>query len=225
MTGTGRSPAPSVLQLFFAGLGDSCAQSGLISSTLSAPLMLVTSSPTATLRQALLADRAQALTQLYRRVFPSVRRLVGRQGGSEQDAQDVFQDALVIFYEQAVAGTLVLTASASTYLVGTSRHLWHHELRRRARLPQGSLPDDAELQPADEPAEAESDFAVLDYVENLGEKCRQVLLSFYYFQQPLAQIAATHGYRSVRSATVQKFKCLERLRQSVRNVFFTETAE
>ena len=175
----------------------------------------------AALRLALLADREQALTQLYVRAFPLVRRHVGRHGGSAQDAQDIFQDALLLLYEQAVGGTLVLTASASTYLVGIARNLWRHEQRRRARLPHETLPDG--LEPlASEPAEAE--VAVLDYVERLGEKCKRILLDFYYFQQPLAQITASHGYGSVRSATVQKFKCLARLRQSVRAAFGAETA-
>ncbi|MBH8560268.1 RNA polymerase sigma factor [Hymenobacter negativus] len=183
--------------------------------------------PAATaLRDALLADREQALTRLYRRAFPLVRRYMGGHGGTDQDAQDVFQDALVVLYEQAVGGTLVLTASASTYLVGIARNLWHHEQRRRARLPHEALPDDAD--PLAALAAEESDdaieptFAVLDYVARLGEKCRNVLLAFYYFQQPLTQIAEANGYRSVRSATVQKFKCLERLRNSVRAAFHSE---
>ncbi|MEJ7660923.1 MAG: hypothetical protein WKG07_15555 [Hymenobacter sp.] len=46
---------------------------------------------------------------------------------------------LVVFYEQATGGTLVLTASASTYLMSISRNLWHQELRRRARLPHEGL--------------------------------------------------------------------------------------
>lgn len=175
----------------------------------------------AALRLALLTDRTQALTQLYAHAFPMVRRHVGRHGGSAQDAQDIFHDALLLFYEQAVSGTLVLTASASTYLVGIARHLWHHEQRRRARLPHETLPDNLEP-PAPEPTETE--VAVLDYVARLGEKCRRILLDFYYFQQPLTQITASHGYGSVRSATVQKFKCLERLRQSVRAAFRAETA-
>ena len=181
------------------------------------------------LRDALLADREQALTRLYRSAFPLVRRYVGGHGGTAQDAQDVFQDALVILYEQAVGGTLVLTASASTYLVGIARNLWHHEQRRRARLPHEALPDDADplaAFAAEESEEAaEPAFAVLDYVARLGEKCRNVLLAFYYFQQPLTQIAEANGYRSVRSATVQKFKCLERLRNSVHRAFTAETIE
>jgi len=179
--------------------------------------------PADTLRHALLADREQALTRLYRQAFPAVRRYIGRHGGSEQDAQDVFQDALVVFYEQTVGEKLTLTAAPSTYLVGISRNLWHHEQRRRARLPHETLPDDLQPPAAAEPEE--SAFAVLDYVERLGAKCKNVLLAFYYFQQPLTQIAETNGYRSVRSATVQKFKCLERLRESVRQVFRSETIE
>jgi RNA polymerase sigma factor (sigma-70 family) len=187
---------------------------------------LLSAPPAHTLRQALLADRERALTQLYRRAFPAVRRLVQRQGGAAQDAQDVFQDALVVFYEQAVGGTLELTASASTYLVSIARHRWQHELRRRARLPHETLPDDLEpLATEESAASPESSFAVLDYVERLGARCRDMLLNFYYFQQPLAQIAAANGYRSVRSATVQKFKCLERLRASVRAAFRAETID
>ena len=173
-----------------------------------------------------MANREQALTRLYRQAFPLVRRHVSRHGGTSQDAQDVFQDALVLLYEQAVGGTLVLTASANTYLVGIGRNLWHHEQRRRARLPHEALPDDFEPLATIESAVAEEPaFAVLDYVERLGAKCRNVLLAFYYFQQPLTQIASINGYRSVRSATVQKFKCLERLRTAVRAAFQAETIE
>jgi RNA polymerase sigma factor (sigma-70 family) len=177
------------------------------------------------LRHALLANRTQALTGLYRQGFPPVRRYIGRQGGSIQDAQDVFQDALVLLYEQATGGTLVLTASVSTYLVSISRNLWRQELRRRTRLPSEGFTDELAAGVAEEAdAAAEPVFAVLDYVERLGEKCKSVLLSFYYFQQPLTQIAEQQGYSSVRSATVQKFKCLERLRHAARNAFQTATS-
>jgi RNA polymerase sigma factor (sigma-70 family) len=170
------------------------------------------------LREALVADREQTLTQLYQRAFPSFRRYVLRGGGSAADAQDLFQDALVTLYEQAVAGRLTLTAAPATYLLAISRNLWRRELDRRRRQPGTPLgPDHAELAaeapPAPEPAES-----VLTHVARLGERCRSILLSFYYFQQPLEQIARTHQYGSVRSATVQKFKCLERLRQAVRHL-------
>jgi len=174
---------------------------------------------TAALRHALRTNRQRTLTRIYQQTFPMVRRLVRQHGGSVQDAQDVFHDALIVFYEKALADTLVLTASVSTYLVGVSRHLWQRELRRRKRLPLAELADDAqELLISEALAAEEATASVLDYVAQLGTRCRELLLAFYYFQQPLEQIAADHQYRNVRSATVQKFKCLERLRNAVRSV-------
>jgi DNA-directed RNA polymerase specialized sigma24 family protein len=173
--------------------------------------------PAAALREALLTDREQTLTLLYQRTFPMVRQLVRRQGGTVEEARDVFHDALVVFYEKTVGSQLVLTASASTYLVGVSRNLWCRELQRRQQHPQLALADEHEALPDGATPEPAA-LSVFDFVEQLGERCRSMLLSFYYFRQPLAQIAVTHNYRSVRSATVQKFKCLERLRDSVRHL-------
>lgn len=170
---------------------------------------------------ALLHHREATLTKLYRRTFPMVRRQVKQLGGTEQDAQDVFHDALVIFYEKAISGTLVLTAAASTYLVSISQNLWRQELSRRNRSAAVEW-SEANAQLVEEPEvtlnDSQEAFSVLGYVEQLGEKCKSILLSFYYFQQPLEQIATAHHYSSVRSATVQKFKCLERLRKSVRAI-------
>ncbi|GGF27749.1 hypothetical protein GCM10011383_44310 [Hymenobacter cavernae] len=177
------------------------------------------------MQQALRTDRERTLTDLYRQTFPVVRRHVLRHSGSAQDAQDVFHDALIVFYEKAVHGNLVLTAAPSTYLVSVCRNLWHRELSRRSRQPSAALLDEhAELAEAAAPEVAEAPSgsnSVLDYVEQLGAKCKSILVSFYYFNEPLEQIAAAHQYRSVRSATVQKFKCLERLRNAVRKVAAT----
>jgi len=172
------------------------------------------------LQHALQTNRGQTLMHLYRRTFPVVRHYVQQHGGTVQDAQDVFQDALVVFYEKAVSGSLVLTASAGAYVVAVAHNLWRREVERRQRGSAINL-DEEHLQVADETDAADLETAtnaVLDYVERLGEKCKSLLLAFYYFQQPLKQIAGTHQYRNVRSATVQKFKCLERLRNSARDV-------
>lgn len=179
---------------------------------------------TATLRHALRTDRERTLTRIYQRAFPMARRYVQQHGGTDQDAKDVFQDAVVILYEKAVAEDFVLSASVSTYLVGICRNLWRREVARRQRQPLTSLAEEHAQLPDDYTTAAAEPAApsVLDYLAQLGDKCQRMLLAFYYFQEPLAQIAADHQYGSVRSATVQKFKCLERLRKAVRNVLITE---
>lgn len=182
----------------------------------------------AALRAALLADRTAALTRLYGQVFPAVRRHVRRHGGTLSDAPDVFHDALVIFYEKVVAETLPPGIAPAAYLLGISRHLWQRELHRRHQLPAAELPPDVADALADEAADAalaEAKEAHLrHHLAALGERCRDILTAFYYFQQPLTQIAARHAYATVRSATVQKYKCLKRLRDAVKGVRDTLTS-
>lgn len=171
--------------------------------------------PVADWRASFVADREKTLTQLYARVYPMVRHYVQQRDGSPEDAQDVLQEAIIVFYEQVLQEQLVLTASATTYLMGICKNLWRRERDRRNRQPAGPP---AEANPALAEIETEPTAVALnlvDFVAQLGAKCQAILVAFYYFGQPLTRIAEQHTYRTVRSATVQKFKCLERLRKSL----------
>ena len=166
-------------------------------------------------RQALLDDRQQALEHIYAHAYPMVLRYVRQHGGTADDAKDVFQEAMVVFYEKAVHDHLTLTASVSTYLMGICKNLWHQELEKRGRRNPLSTTETgiAWEMPAEEAEH--SSLKLMDFVNQLGDKCKDVLVSFYYFGQRLEQIARRHGHANVRTATVQKFKCLERLRKAV----------
>lgn len=165
------------------------------------------------LNEALLADRERVLEQIYARTFPMVRHYIREHGGTSEDAKDIFQEAMILFYEKTVQGELNLTSAVSTYLMGICKNRWRQELDRRARqLPDtgNELADDLS-----EPENEQSSLKLLAFVEQLGATCQSILINFYYFGQRLEQIAQSHGYQTVRSATVQKFKCLERLRKSL----------
>jgi RNA polymerase sigma factor (sigma-70 family) len=166
-------------------------------------------------RRALLANREKTLEYLYARTYPAVLHYVKERQGREEDAQDLLQDAMILFFEKVVHDRLVLTAAPTTYLIAICKNRWRQEREKRSRqvpLADGH-PGGATETP--EPEILEATAHLLDYVNQLGEKCRDILVRFYYFGQRLEQIAANHGYRTIRSATVQKFKCLERLRKAV----------
>ncbi|MDJ1469456.1 RNA polymerase sigma factor [Xanthocytophaga flava] len=166
-------------------------------------------------RHALLTNREQTLERIYAKVYPMALHYVKERGGSADDAKDIFQEALIVFYEKVVHDQLVLTASISTYLMAICKNLWLQELEKRARKTSlESLPPDIGALDSDE--EIGSDTIQLkEFVNGLGDKCRDILVSFYYFGQKLEYIAAKYGYRNIHTATVQKFKCLERLRKAV----------
>ncbi len=166
-------------------------------------------------RLALLANREKTLEYLYARTYPAVLHYVKEHQGRPEDAQDLLQDAMILFFEKVVHDQLVLTAAPTTYLVAICKNRWRQEREKRSRqVPLADGHADA-AGGTPEPETAGDQRNLLEYVNRLGEKCQDLLVRFYYFGQRLEQIAADHGYRSIRSATVQKFKCLERLRKAV----------
>jgi len=69
-------------------------------------------------------DREKLFISLYKSVFPAVARYVSQMGGTFDEAKDIFQDALVAWYEKAASDGFVLRSDERAYLFGISKNLW-----------------------------------------------------------------------------------------------------
>lgn len=166
-----------------------------------------------------LNDREAWLTTLYKNAFPLVAKHVSRMGGSLDEARDIFQDALIIYYEKTIRAELNLEYSDKAYLFGIARHLWNKRYKQSEK--QVSIDElDADfdeqaglLSSEDQEISASRLFQLL---QSAGQKCMQLLSAFYYERLKMESIAERFGYSGVRSATVQKFKCLEKVKETVK---------
>jgi DNA-directed RNA polymerase specialized sigma24 family protein len=163
------------------------------------------------------AKREELFTTLYKKAFPAAAKYISRMGGSFDEAKDVFQDALVIYYEKTVAAKLNLNISDTAYLVGIAKHLWIK------RYKEGSqhIPLDGINITVDDREENPSNTRLMHFLQTAGKKCMDLLKSFYYDQLPLADAATLFGFSGVRSATVQKYKCLEKVRETIKEKALT----
>jgi DNA-directed RNA polymerase specialized sigma24 family protein len=161
-------------------------------------------------------DREKLFTGLYKDMFPAVAKYVSRMGGTFDEAKDIFQDALVIWYEKTVTGTIGIKTNEKAYLMGIAKHLW---LRNWSLHNPNMAISDFDREVEEDRALSES--KILSFLQAAGKKCMDLLRSFYYEELPLADIAETFGFSGVRSATVQKYKCLEKVRETVKEKALT----
>ena len=161
-------------------------------------------------------EREALFISLYKNAFPVVARYVSKMGGTFDEAKDIFQDALVIYYEKSVESSLELKTNERTYLLGIAKHLWLKQHRDNSKL----TPIDGLDIESEETAQA-SDKKVLNFLQTAGKKCMDLLRSFYYDGLQLADAAELFGFSGVRSATVQKYKCLEKVRETVKQKALT----
>jgi len=154
------------------------------------------------------------LEAIYESVFPAVARFVSKRNGSLEDAKDVFHDALVIFYEKGNAKDFRINTSAEAYLLGIARHLWFMKFRKDSKEHHRPLEANDEYIAPEQEVDINT-FRLLDLVMATGKKCMDLLHAFYYRKLPAEKLSKDLGYRSIRSATVRKYKCMEKIRNKV----------
>ena len=167
----------------------------------------------------LVAERQQLFITLYQKVFPAVARYVSKCGGSFDEAKDVFQDALLNYYEKSRSANADIQSSEGAYIYGTARYLW---IRRYKEGQQTTQLDDSTAEDiAGETIIPLANDKLLNFLETAGKRCMELLRSFYYDQLPMTKLAQLFGFSGERSATVQKYKCIEKVRESVKQKALT----
>ena len=170
------------------------------------------------IRKLLQANREVYFKKLYERNFPIVAKLVRSMGGDLNDAQDIFQDTLVVFYEKVMSDQVEVKSSANAYLLGISKHLWYQKTRRQYPLVPLTDMEKAIEVPEDyvqEDRKLAKKKGLIRLMEKAGQKCLQLLHAFYFQGWTLDELRTNFGYSTIRSATVQKHKCLEKVRKVV----------
>ena len=152
-----------------------------------------------------------SIIELYRDSFPDVARMVRRKGGTLEEAKDAFHDALLIYMEKEKAGRLQLRSSPKAYLLGTARICWLRARGATVALPEAfdaAEPEDVDMEEREQNLQAS--------LIRSGKKCIELLKAFYYDHCSMQDIAARFGFNGTRSATVQKYKCLEKVRKEIK---------
>lgn len=156
--------------------------------------------------------REELFIRLYQLAFPKVAAFVAKSGGKLDDAKDIFQDALIIFYEKTTARETTFDNEVN-YLNGIARHLW---LKKFSNEVKNKVSLEKDLHIKQEEDEATVSERLLQYVEAKGKKCLDLLKSFYYDKLSMTEISQKFGFSGERSATVQKHKCIEKIRENIK---------
>jgi len=171
------------------------------------------------LRGVALSDN-KIINHLYSVNFRTIRHLVVSNNGNESDAQDVFQETLVVLFSKVRREELELTCSLSTYLYSIARNIWIKELSKRKRKPE-SLENDELF--------VNTDHSIIDIIElnerlllyrdkfeELSDDCKKVLRMFLN-NVPIKEITSLMGYSSDQHTKNRRFRCKKSLIQRIVN--------
>jgi len=182
-------------------------------------------------RSSLIDDLRQgqdtALEKIVREYRPRVVSQITRQGGSNEDAKDIFQEAMTALYLKSLQPDFQLTSSFYTFLYAICQNLWLKKIREKKRDAGVSI-DQLPVSTADDSAQEAIEkyerhcFFMQKFAE-LGEECRKVLQLSIVEERDAREIKALLGFGSLRYLYKRKSNCKDKLLDLVRrDVRFNE---
>jgi RNA polymerase sigma factor (sigma-70 family) len=158
---------------------------------------------------------------IYKNFYSKINFFIKKNNGDDDDANDIFQEAIIIIYRKLKANELVLDCTFETYLYSICRYLWLKQLEKR-KIEKENIKDNHEFNDElyDDSLDKVTDLndryrLYQKHFSNLGKDCQKIL-QLYFDKVPLKTIAQMMGFKSEKYAKKRKFSCKEYLIKSVK---------
>lgn len=163
------------------------------------------------------------VSYLYEELFPGIEKFVNSNSGSDNDAQDIFQEAIIIIYQKATNGKIELSSSFKAYFFGVCKNLW---LKKLTSVGGGEVTLDESNESneltfdSDLTEELNIDKDVLmmalyqKHFLELSEEC-QKLMKLSLQKVSYKEIAKVLGLVNENYAKTRKFMCKEKLKKKI----------
>jgi RNA polymerase sigma factor (sigma-70 family) len=157
---------------------------------------------------------------LWQAYLPIISNFIIQNSGTHQDAEDLFQDALIIYMRRYRNNQLELHCQPGTFIYSIVKNLWKKRLRRK-RYELHYAANYREKCEVDEPV---TQYRELDWTKDCLKKaflrlpcpCRRILNYFYFHEMRYEQIIEVLNISTIQVAKNRKMRCLQQLKKYAR---------
>ncbi|HZE83375.1 MAG TPA: sigma-70 family RNA polymerase sigma factor [Puia sp.] len=158
----------------------------------------------------------EAIMFIYQKYAATTSSFIIHYGGSQQDAEDVFQETVISFIDIVNKEKFRMDASIKTFLVSVAKNIWLNEVKKRERsgfrdkqFETGR--NQSEMDIGQIIGDQEQKRQLRDLVYQLGEPCKKILMLFYYENLSMKEIVDHLPYENEQVVRNKKYKCLQQL--------------
>ena len=167
---------------------------------------------------AIVEGNEEVLSSLYKKYYNLVLKLVVNNSGSSDEAADIYQESIIVLYENACKPGFELKCQIQTYIYSVAKRLWLKQLKKKGKTYLiRENEENGIVDVGDDVAhhlKKENDFLKIEKcLSELGEPCATLIKDFYIDQLSMEDIAEKFGYTNADNAKNQKYKCLQRLKK------------
>jgi len=164
-------------------------------------------------------NKSKVLMFVYQQYFPFIEKFVYQHGGTSDQAQDLFQDGMIIICKKVFADKLTLYCKFSTYLYAVCKRLWMQE-KKKIMLRVNKLSESGiAAEPVVQYGEDTIDKAKLlfdKHFNKLSPDCQKIL-RLHFNDCSTEEIRSAMNYKTVHHAVDRKYRCKKSLIEKIIN--------
>ena len=150
----------------------------------------------------------EALSILYSRTLKKVIHFVKKNSGTQNEAEDVFQDAVVVFFDAVKENKLKPDTSVDGYIFTVARNVWFRKLNRDKKIITTDFDYESMNQPEvsffDGLIEEEKATAFASVFNTLQERCKLADDQETFIKEKM-------GYKNADVAKANHYRCKKSL--------------
>jgi RNA polymerase sigma factor (sigma-70 family) len=169
-----------------------------------------------TLLQKLKTEDNASFQLLYKFYFPSIASYIKQNMGNSEDAEDVFQEAIVVLLLKVRQPDFVLTSALKTYLYAIAKNLWLKRLRSNKSISIDELEKyqiEAETSIFEIEPEKTKEEKVSSWLTKITDNCQRILKAIFYYEEPMDSLMKKMGWKNKHTAANQQYKCIQQVKK------------
>lgn len=165
----------------------------------------------------LLRQDPDSIKAIYTDFAPRIRQMILQAGGTDDDARDVLQEALLVVWRKAQTPDFELTSGFYTYLFSVCRFTWLRKRRKKDNNtvtiePALGLDNGEDIQHELETSERQRLF--YRHLARMSEKCQR-LLRLFFGGKSMRDIGAQLSIDTEHAVRNRKYRCQKKLEDSI----------
>jgi RNA polymerase sigma factor (sigma-70 family) len=159
---------------------------------------------------------------MYDGYYRYLENYVLQNSGSTDDAADIIQETFLVFIKTVEENKYRQESGVKSFLYSIVKNLWITELRKRKSMGVRNEIFENEKESVSQDishslVKHESHKLIMDLFQSLGDKCRNILLLFYYENLPMKEIMEKEDFSSEQVLRNKKHKCLKSLIEKIQS--------
>jgi RNA polymerase sigma factor (sigma-70 family) len=161
----------------------------------------------------------EILSVLYKETLPKVRNMVLKNNGNQEEANDIFQDAVLILFKQVRNGSFNTSYEMEGYIYTIAKNLWIKRALKINKNVSLEYVENTHIHTEgilEEVIKTEKATALEDVMGKIGEECKKLLKLVAYEKLTMKEICVQMNYSSENVAKTYHYRCKKKLTEFIK---------